>query len=84
MTGISIGASLMGVKPVIVHQRVEFSLLSLEQIINQAAKWFFMNGGTKSVPLVIRLIIGRGWGPRPTTLSKFGNYICTYTWLKSY
>ena len=47
MTGISIGASLMGVKPVIVHQRVEFSLLSLEQIINQAAKWFFMNGEQK-------------------------------------
>ena len=65
MTGISIGASLMGIKPVIVHQRVEFSLLSLEQIINQAAKWFFMNGGTKSVPLVIRLIIGRGWGQGP-------------------
>ena len=65
MTGISIGASLMGMKPVIVHQRVEFSLLSLEQIINQAAKWFFMNGGTKSVPLVIRLIIGRGWGQGP-------------------
>lgn len=65
MTGISIGASLMGIKPVIVHQRVEFSLLSLEQIINQAAKWFFMNGGKKSVPLVIRLIIGRGWGQGP-------------------
>ena len=65
MTGISIGASLLGIKPVIVHQRVEFSLLSLEQIINQAAKWFFMNGGTKSVPLVIRLIIGRGWGQGP-------------------
>jgi pyruvate/2-oxoglutarate/acetoin dehydrogenase E1 component len=65
MTGISIGASLMGIKPVIVHQRVEFSLLSLEQIINQAAKWFFMNGGTKNVPLVIRLIIGRGWGQGP-------------------
>ena len=65
MTGISIGASLVGIKPVIVHQRVEFSLLSLEQIINQAAKWFFMNGGKKSVPLVIRLIIGRGWGQGP-------------------
>ena len=65
MTGIAIGASLVGVKPVIVHQRVEFSLLSLEQIINQAAKWFFMNAGTKNVPLVIRLIIGRGWGQGP-------------------
>ena len=65
MTGIAIGSALSGVRPVIVHQRVEFSLLSLEQIINQAAKWYFMSGGKKSVPLVIRLIIGRGWGQGP-------------------
>jgi len=65
MTGIAIGSSLAGIKPVIVHQRVEFSLLSMEQIINQAAKWFFMSGGKKSIPLVIRLIIGRGWGQGP-------------------
>ena len=65
MTGIAIGSSLLGFRPVITHQRVEFSLLSMEQIINQAAKWYFMNGGQKSVPLVIRLIIGRGWGQGP-------------------
>ena len=84
MTGISIGASLLGMKPVIVHQRVEFSLLSLEQIINQAAKWFFMNGGTKSVPLVIRLIIGRGWGQGPQHSPKLRSNICTYTRFKSH
>jgi len=65
MTGIAIGSSLIGMRPVITHQRVEFSLLAMEQIINQAAKWFFMNAGQKSVPLVIRLIIGRGWGQGP-------------------
>jgi pyruvate/2-oxoglutarate/acetoin dehydrogenase E1 component len=65
MTGIAIGSSIAGMRPVITHQRVEFSLLSIEQIINQAAKWFFMNGGQKSVPIVIRLIIGRGWGQGP-------------------
>jgi|TARA_X000000950_G_scaffold288608_1_gene406265 pyruvate/2-oxoglutarate/acetoin dehydrogenase E1 component len=65
MTGIAIGSSLVGMRPVITHQRVEFSLLSLEQIINQAAKWCFMSAGKKSVPLVIRLIIGRGWGQGP-------------------
>ena len=65
MTGIAIGSSLIGMRPVITHQRVEFSLLSMEQIINQAAKWFFMHAGQKSVPLVIRLIIGRGWGQGP-------------------
>ena len=65
MTGIAIGSSLVGFRPVITHQRVEFSLLAMEQIINQAAKWFFMNGGQKNVPIVIRLIIGRGWGQGP-------------------
>ena len=65
MTGIAIGASISGKKPIIVHQRVEFSLLSVEQIINQAAKWFFMSGGTSNSPIVIRLIIGRGWGQGP-------------------
>ena len=65
MTGIAIGSSLMGLRPVITHQRVEFSLLAIEQIINQAAKWYFMTAGQKNVPIVIRLIIGRGWGQGP-------------------
>lgn len=65
MTGIAIGASLSGFLPVITHQRVEFALLSMDQIINQAAKWFYMNAGQMSVPLVIRLIVGRGWGQGP-------------------
>lgn len=65
LTGISIGLALMGKKPVITHQRVEFSLLSLEQIINQASKWFYMSGGRSNLPIVIRLIIGRGWGQGP-------------------
>lgn len=65
MTGIAIGCSLEGYKPVISHQRVEFSLLAMEQIINQAAKWNYMNAGQMSVPIVIRLIIGRGWGQGP-------------------
>ena len=62
MTGVVIGASLNGLRPILVHQRVEFALLSIEQIVNQAAKWFYMNAGQQSVPIVIRMIIGRGWG----------------------
>ena len=65
LTGICIGAATRGLKPVLSHQRVEFSLLSIEQIINQAAKWNFMSGGKQKVPLVIRLIIGKGWGQGP-------------------
>ena len=37
----------------------------MDQIINQAAKWLYMSGGKSNVPLVIRLIIGRGWGQGP-------------------
>lgn len=65
MTGVAIGSALVGMRPVMVHQRVDFALLSLDQIINNAAKWHYMFGGKQSVPLVIRLIVGRGWGQGP-------------------
>ncbi len=65
ITGIAIGLAIEGFKPILSHQRVEFSLLSMEQIINQAAKWHFMSAGEKNVPIVIRLIIGKGWGQGP-------------------
>lgn len=64
-TGIGLGLATSGFKPIIVHQRVEFSLLSVEQIFNQIAKWFYMSNGKVNVPIVIRLIIGKGWGQGP-------------------
>jgi pyruvate dehydrogenase E1 component beta subunit len=65
MTGVAIGSALVGLRPILTHQRVDFALLSLDQIINNAAKWHYMFGGRLKVPLVIRLIIGRGWGQGP-------------------
>ena len=65
ITGIALGASMMGMRPILTHQRVEFSLLAIEQIVNQAAKWHYMTGGALCAPLVIRMIIGRGWGQGP-------------------
>lgn len=62
LTGICIGAAISGLRPIMIHQRIDFSLLSFDQIVNCAAKWFYMFGGKRSVPLVIRMIIGRGWG----------------------
>src|SRR5208282_1784929 len=62
MTGVAIGSALVGMRPILVHQRLDFALLSIEQIVNQAAKWHYMYGGGASVPIVIRLLIGRGWG----------------------
>lgn len=62
VTGILIGASLNGLKPIMTHQRMDFSLYAMDQIVNNAAKWYSMFGGQRSVPLVIRMTIGRGWG----------------------
>jgi len=61
-TGIAIGAAMAGMRPILVHMRMDFLLLSMDQIINHAAKWRYMFGGRQSIPLVIRCIIGRGWG----------------------
>jgi acetoin:2,6-dichlorophenolindophenol oxidoreductase subunit beta len=66
LTGFAIGSSLNGLKPILVHQRLDFALLSMDQIINSAAKWLYMFGGTQNVPITIRMIIGRGWGQGPT------------------
>lgn len=62
LTGVCIGAAINGLKPILVHQRIDFSLYSMDQVVNNAAKWFSMYGGQKSVPIVIRMIVGRGWG----------------------
>ncbi|MCG8458636.1 MAG: hypothetical protein MI919_20340, partial [Holophagales bacterium] len=64
-TGIAIGACLLGQRPIVVHQRVEFVLLALEQLINNAAKLRYLSRGRQGVPMVIRLVIGRGWGQGP-------------------
>lgn len=61
-TGVLIGAALNGFKCIQTHQRIDFSLYAMDQLINNAAKWRAMFGNAKSVPLTVRMIIGRGWG----------------------
>jgi len=65
LTGVAIGASLNGIRPVMSHQRLDFFLLGMDQLVNNASKWFYMFGGKRSVPITIRLILGRGWGQGP-------------------
>ncbi len=62
ITGWGTGAALAGMRPVMVHARVDFLLLAMDQIANHAAKWRYMSGGAYRVPWVIRTIIGRGKG----------------------
>jgi pyruvate dehydrogenase E1 component beta subunit len=59
-TGAAIGAALCGYRPVVTHPRVDFGLLAIDQMVNQAAKWNAMFGGTSPVPAVFRLIVNRG------------------------
>ena len=66
LTGISIGMAAMGYQPILVHHRVDFTLTAFEQIVNQAAKWFFNSGGKSNLPFLMRMVVGRGWGQGPT------------------
>jgi pyruvate/2-oxoglutarate/acetoin dehydrogenase E1 component len=62
MTGVAIGAAMAGLRPVHVHIRQDFVLLSMNQLVNIAAKAHYMYGGQASVPLVVRSVIGKSWG----------------------
>src|SRR5215472_2727198 len=59
-TGAAIGAALCDSRPIIIHPRIDFMLLAVDQIVNQAAKWGHMLGGQWSPAVTIRGIINRG------------------------
>src|SRR4030095_6689480 len=62
MTGVAIGAALAGLRAIHVHIRMDFVLLAMNKQINIAAKSRYMYGGSVSVPIVVRSVIGRSWG----------------------
>ncbi len=59
-TGAAIGAALAGMKPIVVHPRMDFMLYAMDAIVNQAAKWSHMFGGQAVPAVTIRSIINRG------------------------
>lgn len=60
VTGAAVGAAIAGMRPVVVHPRMDFMFYAFDPIINEAANWYYMNGGKASVPVVIWGIINRG------------------------
>lgn len=62
MMGLGGGAAVAGLRPINVHIRVDFLLLAMNQLVNMIAPMHYGSGGKLSVPMVIRAIIGRGWG----------------------
>lgn len=63
IVGAGIGAAIAGMRPVVEIMYEDFLTLSLEQIVNQAAKHRYMSGGQITVPLTIRTQGGAGWSP---------------------
>lgn len=59
ITGAAVGASLAGMRPIVVHPRMDFMLYAFDPIINEAANWFYMSGGKASVPVVFWGVINR-------------------------
>ena len=59
-TGAAVGASLSGMKPIVVHPRMDFMLYAMDAVVNQAANWSHMFGGQTHPNITIRSIINRG------------------------
>ncbi|MFC1594567.1 alpha-ketoacid dehydrogenase subunit beta [Candidatus Omnitrophota bacterium] len=62
MTGFGLGAALNGMRPIHIHIRVDFLLLAMNQLANMVSCFRYNSAGALKVPLVIRAVVGRGWG----------------------
>lgn len=60
LTGVCVGSAIAGMRPILVHARIDFLMLTMNQLVNHAAKWPYMCEG--NIPILIRAIVGRGWG----------------------
>jgi pyruvate dehydrogenase E1 component beta subunit len=60
ITGAAVGAAIAGMRPIIVHPRMDFMMYAMDPIVNEAANWHYMCGGNSSVPVVFWGIINRG------------------------
>lgn len=65
MTSLGIGAAIAGMRPVLVHHRLDFMIYSMDAIVNWLSLWRFKSNNESSAPVVIRAIVGRGWGQGP-------------------
>jgi pyruvate/2-oxoglutarate/acetoin dehydrogenase E1 component len=60
MSGAAYGAAISGLRPVLEIMFGDFLALSMDMLINQATKYWFLSGGRRSCPLVIRSVVGAG------------------------
>jgi pyruvate dehydrogenase E1 component beta subunit len=62
LTGFALGAAIGGLRPIYIHIRIDFMILCMNQIANVISSCRYLSNGRLKVPIVIRAIIGRGWG----------------------
>lgn len=64
-TALAAGAANAGLRPILIHHRVDFMAYTFDQFVNWISLWSFKSAGKKKLPLVVRGIIGKGWGQGP-------------------
>ncbi len=82
IVGAGIGAAMQGMRPVVEIMYEDFLTLSLEQIVNQAAKHRYMSGGQLKVPLTVRTQGGAGWSPGAQHAQQLEAWLCHIPGLK--
>lgn len=60
VTGLAVGAAIEGMRPIVFHPRMDFLVLGMDPLVNQAANWSYLFAGQANVPLVVRAAINRG------------------------
>ena len=65
LTAMGTGMGIAGLRPVLIHQRFDFMIYSLDQIVNWISLWSYRSAGRSQIPITIRAIVGKGWGQGP-------------------
>ena len=65
LTAMGAGMALAGLRPLLIHQRFDFMIYSLDQIVNWISLWSYKSAGRSQLPITIRTVVGKGWGQGP-------------------
>jgi pyruvate dehydrogenase E1 component beta subunit len=82
IVGSGMGAAIMGMRPIVEVMYEDFLTLSMEQLVNQAAKHRYMSGGQVKVPLTVRTQGGAGWSPGAQHAQQVEAWFCHVPGLK--
>ena len=74
MTSAAIGAAVAGMRVILVHIRIDFMLYSFDAIVNWMSLWRFKSNNKSYLPIVIRAIVGKGWGQGPQHSKSFHSW----------